>query len=40
MAWTNGHGGCPFFVAAKEFMKNMVNTKFIDYTGIIKRSEG
>lgn len=32
--------GCPFFVVAKEFMKSMVNTKLIDYTGSIKGSEG
>lgn len=32
--------GVRFLVMTKEFMKSMVNTKFIDYTGIIKRSEG
>lgn len=29
-----------FFVVAKEFMRSMVISKFIDYNGAIKGSEG
>lgn len=40
MAWINGHRRVSVFCYRKEIMGIMVISKFIDYNGAIKGSEG